>query len=164
MSVVASPNPAVGDTHLRGVACPTTTSCFAVGYNFVDGFPTGTASTWVERWNGTSWSNVASPNLTFVVSTLMGVSCANTATCFAVGEYGDSLRDTLVERWSGVAWLVVPVSGAGFPSSFNGVKCPSATFCFAVGHGSSAPLGGSNTALIERWNGTSWTILVNGNP
>ncbi|HTK15409.1 MAG TPA: hypothetical protein VL769_03375 [Acidimicrobiia bacterium] len=167
MSVVASPNPAVGDTHLHGVACPTTTNCVAVGFSFdASVFPIGMASTWVERWNGTSWSNVTSPNPGPLVNALLGVSCTAATTCVAAGEYYPSgtyvTSVTLIESWNGVAWSVVSNPAGGFPSSFNAVRCAIANLCFAVGKGAAG--GTWSTALIERWNGTSWTIVVNGNP
>ena len=69
--------------------------CFAVGSSH-------TAFTYdkplVERWNGTSWSVVASPNPTGNDNRLNGISCSTTTTCFAVGEY----REPAVPRtlWS----------------------------------------------------------------
>ena len=69
-SVAASPSPfGPSSGHLVGVACPSATSCFAVGtdLNF--------NGTLVERWNGTSWSIVTSPT---VQGELNGVSCAST--------------------------------------------------------------------------------------
>jgi hypothetical protein len=158
-------NAATGNTYLTGVACPTTTNCVAVGYSYdATVFPAGTGATWVEQWDGTSWSNVASPNQGGLISTLNGVSCAGATTCVAVGEYYASYVTyvTLVESWNGAAWSVVPDPVAGWPSTFNAVRCPSATLCFAVGSGAAG--GTWATALIDRWNGTKWTVVVNGNP
>ena len=62
--------------------------------------------TLVERWNGTSWSIVTSPNpsgATFAV--LSGVSCPSTTSCYAVGE--SALDKTLVEHWNGTSWSIV---------------------------------------------------------
>ena len=87
---------------LRGVSCPSTTSCFAVGDTYtVDG-------TLVEHWNGSHWSIMTSPNhtgSTTRLNGLNGVSCPNTTNCFAVGFYqllslGETIDKTLVERYA----------------------------------------------------------------
>jgi hypothetical protein len=166
-STVASPSPAVGDTHLRSVACPSATSCIAVGYTFVDGFPIGTAATWVEHWNGTSWSTVASPNKGGIVSALFGVRCTSPTACIAVGEYMPIGTYTypapLVERWNGTAWSFGTQPNGGLRTVLDAVRCPGASLCFAVGHGSNAP-NDTDTAMVARWDGTTWTVPVNGNP
>jgi hypothetical protein len=48
-----------GSVVLNGVACISSTACFAVGK-----FPneTGTSRALIEQWNGTTWSFVDAPN------------------------------------------------------------------------------------------------------
>jgi hypothetical protein len=90
------------------------------------------------------------------------VSCSSVSACTAVGFYDNSAGDrlTLAERWNGTAWTVQHTpnpSGATF-SDLNGVSCPSASACMAVGEYSS----GSDSdfpMLAERWNGKAWVIL-----
>ncbi len=163
--VVPSLNAASGDSYLKGVSCPTTTSCVAVGYFFdATVFPIGEGSTWVERWNGTSWSFESSPNTSFA-SQLRGVSCFGATMCLAVGSrmITNVSPGPLVERWNGTGWLVISSPKGGIRSELNAVKCASTTICFAVGHSSGGPTD-QNTTWIARWNGTSWTTLVDGNP
>ena len=69
----------------------------------------GNDGTLVERWNGTAWSIMTSPNIADRDNKLAGVSCTSVTSCFAVGEYALNSavhpRNTLVERWNGdEAW------------------------------------------------------------
>jgi hypothetical protein len=62
-------------------------------------------------------------------------------------------------------WVIQPTpnpSGAS-DSELNGVSCPSAISCIAVGASFSAPQIGTTT-LAERWNGRTWTIQPIPNP
>ena len=158
-TVVASPNPARPRvSQLFGIACPTSTSCFAVGSAFSH---TLVRKTLVEHWDGHAWSIVPSPNAA-QSSTLLHVSCVSDSSCFAVGWsiVNSSLTKTLVERWNGTAWSVVAsanVPGA-VSSTLADVSCPSATECFAVGE-SKLTRAGFASALVERWNGTRWSIV-----
>jgi hypothetical protein len=146
---------------LRGVACPSTTSCFAVG-DWVSG--AGSRSL-IERWNGTTWSVQSNPKPpSGSPSDLSAVACPSTTSCFAVGSYlGSGSIRTFVQRWNGTSWAnqTSPNEASAFFNDLVGVACPSASLCFAVGL--SRDVGGAN-ALLIRWNGTSWTRLSLANP
>jgi hypothetical protein len=104
-SLVTSPNQ-TGSTgvltgsHLDGVSCLSTTTCFAVGSSST----TDTRATrpFAVRYSNGHWSIVASsdPAAGFA-STLAGVSCVTaTGSCFGVGDYFAPAGDyTLVERY-----------------------------------------------------------------
>ena len=157
------PSPTVnGSTmsELLGVACASATNCTAVG-EFWSG---GTVSTWVESWNGTSWSIVPSPNVSgSTLSSLYGVACVSTSNCTAVGWSADSSSTSaLIESWNGTSWSIVPtpsVSGST-DSALQAVACVSASDCTAVGYSWD---GSTNSTLVESWNGTSWSIVPSPN-
>lgn len=159
-SAGAAPN------YLSGIACPSATSCFAVGEYFTG---PSTGKTLVERWNGSGWSVVPSPNVTSGSnsdSELRSVACASTTSCFAVGFGRPSNGDekTLIEHWNGTSWSVVPSpnpAAGGHYNEFLSVSCISAASCFAVGFSGSGP---SIKTLIEHWNGTKWSIVASPNP
>jgi hypothetical protein len=160
-AIVASPN-AAGATKsvLSGVSCPGSTTCIAVG----DSVSPSSTSTLVEQWNGTSWSIVSSPNPAGATkSVLSGVSCATTTSCFAVGEYFDG-SDThgLVESWDGTSWSIATISTPAGASgtTFNGVSCPNATSCSAVGSYDDS----STHTLVDHWDGTTWSVQASPNP
>lgn len=146
-SILSSPSAALLND-LTSVACSSETQCFAVS----------NASTQIVQWNGSTWSAAASPSVPDG-SALFGVSCASTI-CFAVGSaYINSQNALLIEEWNGTAWSVVTSpapAGASF-LELKAVSCATPTSCLAVG---SYELGQNTDVLIERWNGTSWSIAT----
>jgi hypothetical protein len=152
-SIVTSPSPSPGTTDavLIGVACPSKTSCYAVGHYATD----SARKTLVEHWNGTSWSIVTGPDP--IGGFLSGVSCPSKTSCYAVGGYSTK---TVVEPWNGTSWSIVTTPNPT-GANLSAVSCRSKTSCYAVGNYStdSAP-----KTLVERWNGTSWSIVTSPNP
>src|SRR5437588_158952 len=79
-SIVTSPNTSTTQSNgLGGVTCASASNCWAVGsyYNLsiINNQPHHTL---IERWKGTAWSNVSSPNtLTTDYNQLSGVMCAS---------------------------------------------------------------------------------------
>jgi hypothetical protein len=156
-SIMTSPA-TTGDTHtaLKGVACSSTTQCFAVG-------SASTTKPLVERWNGTAWAIVATPAIAATTSTtLTSVSCATAASCSAVGSYFAGANRTLVERWNGTAWSRVasPNPAGATNPLLNSVSCKAVTNCWAVGQ---SVTGSTTKTLVERWNGTAWAIVASPN-
>jgi len=164
--IVLSPTMHTAFSELRGVSCPGTTLCFAVGlWDSTTG-----AKTLIERWNGTTWSIMSSPNKPRWGGSLSGVSCSSTRDCFAVGRYDAALVATLMEHWNGSKWTIVPspsrkrspmFSTPGY-NDLQSVSCMSAGSCFAVGSDSDY-LYTLNETLIEQWNGSKWTIVPSPN-
>ncbi|MGO9874630.1 MAG: hypothetical protein ACLPVY_12615, partial [Acidimicrobiia bacterium] len=146
-SIVPSPN-AAGETFSRslaGVSCASATNCVAVGESSTE---LGQPRTLIEQWNGTSWSIVLSPSpLGQDDSSLTTVSCPTTTSCFAVGSYStvDGTTTTLIEAWTGERWSIV--ASPNTSGTLTDVACSSDTSCFAVG-----------SQIIERWDGTSWSV------
>ncbi|HET7014223.1 MAG TPA: hypothetical protein VFI65_09945 [Streptosporangiaceae bacterium] len=145
---------------LLGVSCPTKTSCFAVGLS-----SHGSAAkqrTLAERWNGTKWQIVRTPNPAGKQDIeLKSVSCRSASFCVSIGTFGDG---TFAQVWNGKAWKAtspVPNPKGAVHSVFQGVSCPAAKDCIAVGvtsrHHKSVP-------LAERWNGKKWSPLPTATP
>jgi len=148
---------------LTGVACPSVSFCLAAGVHY-DSPPAGhypNERTLIERWNGSSWSLVASPNSAAGTSTLARVSCGSTSLCFAVGWVGPYLPagQVLIERWDGSLWSIAgsPKAASARSSALHDVSCASATFCVAVGQYTDASA--NVDGLIEQWNGSSWRVV-----
>jgi len=163
-SIVSSPNTSATQSNaLRGVACVSASECWAVGYYLAD----NAAQTLIERWDGTSWAIVSSPNTSSTQSNfLLGVTCASASECWAVGYYYNDnvISQTLIERWDGTSWTIVssPNTSATDYNSLSGVTCVSASECWAVGYYFTSDNFVDQT-LIERWDGTSWTIVNSPN-
>ena len=82
-SMVPSPNAGSSsqNNELNGVSCVTSSFCMAAGSYARSG---ATVQTLVERWNGTAWSIVASPNTSATQRNLLtGVSCLTSSFCVA---------------------------------------------------------------------------------
>jgi len=167
-STVPVPSPAGAiESVLRDVDCWSAASCVAVG-----SYRTRSAEqTLVERWNGTKWSIVASPNPSGDRSTrLDALSCPSAARCVAVGRssrtYADSLTGAskaLVLTWSGASWSIVttPDPSGEYGRRLSAVSCASASSCVAVGFDETDPhLGGQGNMLIESWDGMTWSVVV----
>jgi hypothetical protein len=103
---------------------------------------------------------------------LLGSSCANAVQCMAVGITLNNLHsngtDTpLVEAWNGSSWTLgaqPPLPSAAGGGLFD-VNCVSGSDCWAVGTvvgvGSD---GDPSAALIENWNGVSWSMVPSPAP
>jgi hypothetical protein len=144
-------------TNLHAVDCSSANSCMAVGFAVVYSggeFGPGAYSTVAERWDGTSWQRVPTPDPpspTTPVS-LNGVSCPRPNVCFAVGSSGSgSSSAPLIERWNGASWSIQP-SPAVPGGSLGAVSCSGLLACTAVGEPD------ASGTLAERWDGTGWHV------
>lgn len=106
------------------------------------------------------WEITPIPDGAGPVSYLISVSCAAPQDCASVGTTGDSSGTagrTLAESWNGSRWRRVPSPNGGLPANLlNGVSCPAARYCIAVGSSSSAA---ASHTLAEAWDGTRWRVL-----
>lgn len=145
------------------ISCPLSGTCLAVGgYSGTAG-----AVTLAERWNGTSWSVVSTPNPSSAAgSSLSAVSCDSAEFCMAVGSYTDKTNGdklvTLAESWSGLSWALQSTPNpTASKAALLAVGCSVAAttnVCSAVGYDQGTP--NSSSALAEGWNGTAWALQV----
>jgi hypothetical protein len=146
------------DSNLEAVSCASATSCTAVGGE-ADFSTTVTYGMFAEHFDGSGWTVEPTPPPSGAPgSSLLGVSCATTSACVAVGYYNDNeypevTGDTpIAESWNGSTWstqLPSTVPGATISGLF-GVSCTSTTTCTAVGN-SQTP--GKEAALAENYSG-----------
>ncbi|MGC9963044.1 MAG: hypothetical protein ABSE47_14220 [Acidimicrobiales bacterium] len=141
---------------LTGVACTAATSCMAVGSSVTKknfGFNLA------ERWNGKTWAILTTPRANAVTNSLAAIACSSAKDCVAVGIAligGGHSELSVALTWNGQAWtLHDPTTPPSQDTGLNDVACPSPTSCVAVG--SEGALDDAGTALIEVWNGKTWT-------
>lgn len=145
------PSPATGA--LSSVSCTSASFCLALG-----------SASGAERWDGHRWSEVSAPDPynPSQRTGLASVSCISATSCVAVGATGPgTAAHTLVASWDGSGWKTVssPNPAGSLSSTLTTVSCSAATWCTAVGY--YFPAGSQHNftdALIESWNGTSWTL------
>jgi hypothetical protein len=163
-SIVTSPNTSTTQNNLLGVTCVSASDCWAVGSYVAS---SGAPRTLIEHWDGTAWAIVPSPNASLPNNVLSGVTCVSASDCWAVGYYvsGPSVYQTLIERWDGTSWVIVSSPNAAQINLLNGVTCRSASDCWAIGYSEIVGAGTLNIdqTLIERWDGTAWTIVTSPN-
>lgn len=159
--LVPTANPkGVAGSFLYGLACTSTTRCFAVGYSEHSSV---SYSTLVEKWNGKYWSLVKSPNRSGVSSSFLNsIACSGSSSCNAVGYSTSAAGEVaFAERWNGSAWSVESTRSPGTGGQLTGVECRSAASCTAVG--TDVNHAGVNVSLAEHWNGSTWSVEATPN-
>jgi hypothetical protein len=125
---------------------------------------------------GATWVTQPTPGLSGLLnSSFTSVSCPSATFCMAVGSAdnrpnSDQISQapvvSLAERWDGTAWGVLPTPATVADAGLYAVSCASESFCVAVGEnhsfaafwpGTRHPYGRTR-ALVEIWNGTTWTV------
>jgi hypothetical protein len=93
----------LADTNLRlsGMTCAAASECWAVGTDFT----VPTSQTAIERWNGSTWARVLSPDPIDYGSVTDGHGDGlDAVTCVAVGSNVEGLQDGVHETWNGTSW------------------------------------------------------------
>jgi hypothetical protein len=151
-------------SQLDGIDCIWSNVCVAVGRYTTSG---GSVKELAMVWNGTTWSlqTLAEPEGA-VQTTLLDVSCTPSPTrCTAVGGWKNSAGEqfTLAYRYNGSTWTLqsTPNPSGSTESVFQDVSCATETSCTGAG---SQLGGGSTQTLIEKWNGTAWSIQGTSTP
>jgi hypothetical protein len=166
-SVVSSPSQGQWSL-LNSVTAISASDVWAVGNS--TGYSTsGNQSvhrTLIEHWNGTTWSIIASPNQGPNTNVLSGITSISASDLWAVGQYVSSKTlnfQTLIEHYNGSTWTIVASPNIkAMGNGFSEVSAVSSHDIWAVGVASTLP---SNTsqALIEHYNGSTWTIVASPN-
>jgi hypothetical protein len=89
-------------------------------------------------------------------SELIAVSCSSTTNCVAVGDQQPDASESLAlgEHWNGSTWsqqtAVLP--STALSDNFQGISCPTTTFCIAVGSlQPTATTGPTYVTFAEEW-------------
>lgn len=152
------PNVGAQQNILQAVSMPSPGKAWAVG-DFING--KFQQQTLIEHFDGTVWSAVPSPSLGALQNILYGVAAITDTDVWAVGADQDAngVWHTLTEHWNGTAWSVVNAVDAGTSGNqFYAIKALASNNVYAVGQ--QAGGGFPSQALIEHWNGTSWSVVT----
>jgi hypothetical protein len=121
---------------LSGISCASLTSCEAVGSDIA---PDHARVTMAQKWNGTTWALLPTPNPAVAQgSSLQSVWCTSADDCTSVGSYqfgGIGLSRTLGEVWNGATWSLrtTPSNVNAGQNDLVSVSCGAAADCLAVG-------------------------------
>jgi hypothetical protein len=157
-SIVQSPNPDPYANRLSAIAAVSGTDVWAVG--------SAGANPLAEHWNGSTWSVVPTPIPagTGVQAQLLGVAAITSTDVWAVGFSASPSTDyaTLAEHWNGTAWsIVVTPNPAGQPTvSLNAVAAITSSDVWAAGGNPTDQRNYAGKAVLEHWNGSSWSLVA----
>jgi hypothetical protein len=155
---VPSVNPSATTNFLNAVAARTASDAWAVGQFQATGDDAG-LQILAERWNGTSWQQVPTPNIVQQDERLLGVSASGPSDAWAVGNTNRisfASHDALAAHWDGTAWTIAATPAAengGRLASLYDVADLSPANAWAVGQGKDA------RPLAEHWDGTTWSVV-----
>ena len=163
--IVSSPDGQKISNQLYGVAAVSAKDVWAVGFYHKD---LSSTSTLIEHWDGIRWSIIASPNTSSPINFLNAVTVVSTSDVWAVGTHEDSINGggavfhSLIEHWDGTQWSIVasPDPGNG-GNTLASVAATASNNVWAVGSHTSNS--GPQQSLIERWNGSTWTVVSSPN-
>jgi hypothetical protein len=118
-----------------------------------------------ERWNGTSWQQVAMAQPATQHARLQAVADLGAQDAWAVGFTGDVAPGTttpsggLVEHWDGTRWLIASTPGS-MAETLNAVAGTGPSDVWAAGSMNlGAPPPAGDNAFFEHFNGTSWQTV-----
>jgi len=159
-TIVAAP-PTGQNAALTSVATVSDSGAWAVGYHSGSAFTNVGAKALIDKWNGTGWSQVATPATPGNTALLLGVSASSATDAWAVGrtQINKSSFEGLALHWNGTAWSV----SAGFPAALSpvggasaaGVADISPSDAYAIGNSAATAVGS-----LVHWNGTAWSPVT----
>jgi len=160
--VTARNPPSTSVSGLNDVACPAAGFCLVVGFAGTGSRYQDTAYTWR---NGKTWHRIAVPRPRRARnSALGGLACFSSSDCMAVGNYTSASGRFLpfADRWHDGRWklLTTPAVRNQRFSVFQGISCPSASECVAVGDTEDNTRGRFFHAFAEIWQAGQWRVTT----
>lgn len=158
-TVVANPNPGSHINVLYSVDAIAADNVWAAGY-YRNSPSTASKFTLIERWDGSSWQQITSPNGGADINVLNGIEALGPNDVWAVGDAG---TDSLIEHWNGSSWVKTSSPNVGADQNYlNAVTARAASDVWAVGSSRDTPNDAART-LIEHWDGSSWHVTPSPN-
>lgn len=161
-NIVPSPNPLDSRYDpLNGVVAISDHEVWAVGANGLQS--SGGYDTLAERWNGSRWGVVPTPNTNSTLSLFNAVAAVSSNDIWAVGHAYGATGQTLIEHWNGTSWSIVASPNPGSnDNELFGVTAISANDVWAVGVQQDSSL--LRKTLIEHWDGSAWSVVPSPSP
>ncbi|WP_433303761.1 hypothetical protein ACQP2F_12945 [Actinoplanes sp. CA-030573] len=146
-SAVPTPSAGTRTNFLTAVDGVSTRDVWAVGYSLNLPYGNKIRQSQILHWDGTAWTQVASPNngSTFLYD--VAALSATDAWAVGVGTGGSAL----VVRWNGTSWHTVAAPPL---VNLGGVTARSATDVWVTG----AAADDANKPALAHWNGSAWTV------
>jgi hypothetical protein len=156
-TIVSAP-PTGENGNLQAVSAVSDTDAWAVGSTNAELNGVG-AKPLIDNWNGTAWSQVATPVTPGNTASLAAVSASSATDAWAVGHTQVNREDfaPLALHWNGTAWSVSASAATALAGQIaDGVTDISPTDAYAIGGG----LGSASSGLVAQWNGSTWSQVA----
>jgi hypothetical protein len=153
--------------NVRNIACPSPSSCWAVGEGLLRDNGNLRFVARIMHFNGKAWTTLKVPVPAAVTAShghvsgdypLSGVTCTSPKNCWAVGytRSGDVMSDRdLVLHWDGRHWTDAHVATPhGKGDELDSVTCVTASNCWAVGSIARGVF--DLVGQILHWDGHAW--------
>jgi hypothetical protein len=113
-----------------------------------------------------NWFVTSTPNQGGGSNQLLATSCADPTDCVSVGDaVSTGGVSPLAEVLQSGSWTVTPTASLGGAIGIlYGVSCWLPTQCMAVGVQVLSTQGPADQPLVERWNGTKWSLVTTPPP
>ena len=154
--------PTTFDRSLQAVAAVSQNDVWSVGSVTFDDGVNFTTQPLAEHWNGGAWTTVPTPG----IGALAAVSADATNDVWAVGGNTDintGNETPLLEHWNGTSWSIVngfinpmPPTVDNQTLVLKGVAALAPNNVWVAGWWFDQT---ADSALIEHWNGSSWTVI-----
>jgi len=156
--------PGINSSALWAVAGVSPTDAWAVG-TYTDA--SNRSRTLIERWNGSTWTQVPSPSPgNYLFNVLTSVTAISANDVWAAGYYDSQTtgRETITLHWNGSQWLRIPSPNAssvyGSYNVLNGLVARASNDVWAVGQFRNYPSTNQQwRSFTLRWNGSVWQIV-----
>jgi hypothetical protein len=128
-----------GNTAMLAVTAISSNDVWAVGTADYAGTGGNGVLTVAEHWNGSSWSQAATPSPSVFDSELFAVSAWSSTDVWAVGRQQSNVANSplqaLAEHWDGTTWSVVATPNSTGDNEIFGVNALEAGHAVGVGYG-----------------------------
>lgn len=155
-TVVTAP-PTGQNATLEGVATVSDNDAWAVGFRNGNAFTNVGAKVLIDHWDGTAWSQVATPAPPQNTALLNDVSASSATDAWAVGrtQLNKSNFQGLALHWDGSAWSISSSFPGALGAYATGVADINPADAYAIGNNSSIPRG-----HLAHWDGTAWSSVT----
>ena len=117
---------------------------------------TGSCQTLTERWNGTKWKVIPSPDVNSMSNPINAMSSNGRTDMWAIGDFfTGSTFDTLAEHWNGTNWTIISSPDTTF-NALIGSAAVNTSDVWAVGYYQNGSL---NQPYSMNWNGSVWSTV-----
>lgn len=162
-SIVPSPNPATGaagSDELSAIVAISPTDIWAAGSDFIQG---ANINLLFAHYDGSTWTAVAPPPDSGGFA--FGLTAVSSNDVWMVGS---TTQQPITAHWNGTRWTSVPApdvnAGANPTEWLTAATAVSPTDVWASGYAANVDNQNKLEPIVEKWNGSKWSLVSVPNP